>query len=115
MSPIEFGPIDQAWIKQYAELSGDHNPLHQDKDFAQSAGLKSPIAHGMLSLGLATSALSQWGLKPEQTKAIDCKFRDMVFVGEKLVAELDSKSDSAWEMSLKKSSGELVLSVSARL
>ena len=44
--------VNRALLKQYADASGDHNPIHQDEDFAKSVGLPDVIAHGMLTMAL---------------------------------------------------------------
>jgi 3-hydroxybutyryl-CoA dehydratase len=36
-------------IRQFAEVSGDTNPVHLDEEFAASTRFKKRIAHGMLS------------------------------------------------------------------
>lgn len=53
-------------IKQYAFLSGDFNPIHLDSEEAKRVGFKAPIAHGMLTMGLAldiTSRFTQQGMR----------------------------------------------------
>ena len=50
--------IDRALLKQYADASGDQNPIHQDEAFAKSVGLPNVIAHGMLTMALAGKYLS---------------------------------------------------------
>lgn len=59
LSPITF-EITRAMLIDYANASGDQNPIHQDEGFAKSVGLPDVIAHGMLTMGLAASALEQW-------------------------------------------------------
>ena len=44
--------VNRALLKQYADASGDQNPIHQDEDFAKSVGLPDVIAHGMLTMAL---------------------------------------------------------------
>ena len=44
--------LDRALLKQYADASGDQNPIHQDEAFAKSVGLPDVIAHGMLTMAL---------------------------------------------------------------
>ena len=51
-------PINRALLKQYADASGDQNPIHQDEAFAKSVGLPDVIAHGMLTMALAGKFLS---------------------------------------------------------
>ncbi len=41
--------VTQDMIESFAEVSGDHNPLHLDDDYAQGTIFKGRIAHGMLS------------------------------------------------------------------
>jgi 3-hydroxybutyryl-CoA dehydratase len=38
--------------RTFAELSGDVNPLHVDRDYAASAGFPSPVLFGMLTSSL---------------------------------------------------------------
>jgi len=42
--------ITEDLIKEYANVSGDLNPLHIDKEFAKTTQFGSVIAHGMLTL-----------------------------------------------------------------
>ncbi|WP_133885510.1 MaoC/PaaZ C-terminal domain-containing protein [Streptomyces sp. BK208] len=44
----------------YAAASGDHNPIHWSETRAAAVGLPGVIAHGMLSMGLAATAVTQW-------------------------------------------------------
>jgi len=59
-----FGPVivrvGRDTLVDYANASGDQNPIHQDEDFAKSVGLPDVIAHGMWTLGAAGSVVSQW-------------------------------------------------------
>ena len=45
-------------IKLFADLSGDHNPLHLDADFASRSMFKQRVAHGMLAASLISAALA---------------------------------------------------------
>ena len=47
------GPADLAG---FAEVSGDHNPLHMDEAYAENTPFRGRVAHGML-LGAWISAL----------------------------------------------------------
>jgi len=50
--------VNRALLKQYADASGDQNPIHQDEAFAKSVGLPDVIAHGMLTMGLVAKYVS---------------------------------------------------------
>jgi acyl dehydratase len=51
--------INRALLKQYADASGDQNPIHQDEAFAKSVGLPDVIAHGMLTMALVGKYVSE--------------------------------------------------------
>lgn len=40
--------VTEDMIEQFADVSGDHNPLHLDEDYAKTTMFKGRIAHGML-------------------------------------------------------------------
>lgn len=50
--------IDRAALVRYAGASGDFNPIHYNERFATEVGLPGVIAHGMLTMGLVGSALT---------------------------------------------------------
>jgi acyl dehydratase len=66
MSKIEIGTelapktfnINRELLVEYANASGDQNPIHQDEAFAKSVGLPDVIAHGMFTMALAGKYLS---------------------------------------------------------
>lgn len=43
--------ITDADIKSFAGLSGDHNPVHVNKEYAEASRFKKRIAHGLMSAG----------------------------------------------------------------
>lgn len=49
--------VTQADIVAFADISGDHNPVHLDADFAASTAFKGMIAHGMLSASFISAIL----------------------------------------------------------
>src|SRR5690554_6452695 len=52
--------MDRARLVRYAGASGDFNPIHWNERLALEVGLPGVIAHGMLTMGLAAAALSDW-------------------------------------------------------
>src|SRR6266446_10069427 len=69
-------------IAQYAEASGDHNPIHLDGDFARSLGLPGVIAHGLLQMGILASVASEAAGGAGRLRRIYCRFAGMVEPGD---------------------------------
>lgn len=46
-------------VRQFAEVSGDHNPVHLDDEFAKASIFGQRIAHGMLSAAFLSAFLAQ--------------------------------------------------------
>ena len=72
--------IDRALLKQYADASGDQNPIHQDEAFAKSVGLPDVIAHGMLTMAFAGEYISDWAGGPQNVKEFSARFTKPVIV-----------------------------------
>jgi len=50
--------IEQADIHAFADVTGDHNPVHVDEAFAQTTRFGRTIAHGMLTASLISAVLA---------------------------------------------------------
>lgn len=59
LAPRAFA-VTRADLVRYAGASGDRNPIHWSDRVATAVGLPGVIAHGMLTLGLAAQAVSEW-------------------------------------------------------
>lgn len=57
--PLGSRVITDADIEAFAQVSGDHDPLHLDDEFARASALGGRVAHGVLGLAAATGALNQ--------------------------------------------------------
>lgn len=57
--PVYQTEITQELINEYAEVSGDYNPIHIDISFAAKTPFKGTIAHGMLTLGMISQYMTQ--------------------------------------------------------
>lgn len=80
--PYVKGPIKREQLVEYAEASGDGNPIHTNEQFAVMAGLKGVIAHGLLDMAYMIQALVNWLGKDGELKYIDVQFRGMVRPGD---------------------------------
>jgi 3-hydroxybutyryl-CoA dehydratase len=50
--------IEQSDINAFADVTGDHNPVHVDEEFAKTTRFGKRIAHGMLSASLISAVLA---------------------------------------------------------
>ncbi|MDO8690036.1 MAG: MaoC family dehydratase [Dehalococcoidia bacterium] len=58
LSPVS-KKITQEKVNQYAEASGDFNPLHIDPEFAKTTFYGGTIAHGLLSLAFISEVMTK--------------------------------------------------------
>lgn len=72
--------INRALLKQYADASGDQNPIHQDEAFAKSVGLPDVIAHGMLTMALVGKYVSDLAGGSENVLELGGRFTKPVVV-----------------------------------
>ena len=74
-------------IRQFAEVSGDFNPIHLDEEFAKRTRFGKRIAHGMLSGAFISAVL---GNEFHDRKTIylsqTLKFTAPVFIGDMVTA-----------------------------
>ena len=49
--------VTETEIEQFAEVSGDNNPVHLDAEYAAGTMFKERIAHGMLSAGFISAVI----------------------------------------------------------
>ena len=81
--------ITDADVRAFAEVSGDHNPLHLDDEFAATTRFGKRIAHGMLGASLISAVLAndlpgQGSIYLAQT----LRFVAPVFPGDELTARV---------------------------
>jgi acyl dehydratase len=98
--------LDRALLKQYADASGDQNPIHQNEEFAVSVGLPNVIAHGMLTMALAGKYVSDFAGGSAKVLEYGARFTKPVIVpaGEKVdltvTATVTDVSDGKISLSL---------------
>jgi acyl dehydratase len=71
---------------RYAGASGDFNPIHIDRDFAQAVGLPSNILHGLYGMAqVARAAQQAAGGDPRKVRRLSVQFRGMGFPEQEVV------------------------------
>lgn len=73
--------IDQQRVQDYARAAKDDNAIHVDPEAARLVGLEAPVAHGMLTVGIALGHVMAWlGDAPERFLRYETRFIKPVFV-----------------------------------
>ena len=77
--------IIQKNVNNYAKASGDLNPIHLDKLFAEKSIFKNTIAHGMMIGGILSEMLfAEYGDLWLSKSSIDIKFKAPVYMNEEI-------------------------------
>lgn len=70
-------------VQQFADITGDHNPIHVNDEFAAQSSFGRRIAHGMFNAGLISAVLGMKLPGPGATfVGQTLKFRNPVFLGD---------------------------------
>jgi acyl dehydratase len=78
--------LSRTQIVQYAGASGDYNPIHTDEIFATKvAGYPTAFAHGMLTMGLTGTMLTNYVGDGRLTR-FGVRFVNQVWPGDTLTA-----------------------------
>jgi acyl dehydratase len=81
--------LTRTQIVQYAGASGDYNPLHSDERFAtEVAGYRSVFAHGMLTMGMTGTVLTDYVGDGRLTE-YGVRFVNQVWPGDTLTATVE--------------------------
>jgi acyl dehydratase len=108
-------------LVRYAGASGDFNPIHYRDDIAAAVGLPGVLAHGMLTMGIASSVLLA-ALEPG-VRILDygVRFTKPVVVDPvdgadvHVIATVGAVDDEAARVDLKVTFGEATVLVKAQL
>ena len=103
-------------VQNYADLSGDYNPLHFDKNFTAKTKFKNLVAQGGLTTGLL-HALVAMDMPGPGTVFLsqNWKFTAPVFIGDTITAEAEvlsvheSKPVTHLAINITRQNGETVL------
>lgn len=107
--------VTDKMVRQFAEMSGDFNPIHMDEEYAKNTRFKRRIAHGMICGALISRTLAMelgpGGIYLSQT----LKFLSPVFVDDTVTIELtvmtmrEEKGIGSVETIVKNQNGDVVV------
>ncbi|MFI0400229.1 MAG: MaoC family dehydratase [Thiolinea sp.] len=80
-------------VQQFADLTGDHNPVHLDAEFAAGTQFKAQIVHGMLVGSLFTGVLGEELPGPGSIYMTqNLSFKAPVYLGQEVTASVEVTS-----------------------
>jgi 3-hydroxybutyryl-CoA dehydratase len=84
--------VDDETVRAFAEVSGDHNPLHLDETFARRTPYRGRIAHGALIASYLSALLGNELPGPGSIfVSMDLGFRHPVRIGDTVVSRAEVK------------------------
>jgi acyl dehydratase len=90
-APVKTHVLTRTDFVRYAGASGDYNPIHHDETFATAAGQPSVFGHGMFSMGLLGTALTDY-VGPGRLTRYQVRFSRHTWPGEKLRTKIVVKA-----------------------
>lgn len=78
--------VTKDMIRRFADLTGDHTPVHVDEAFAKESHFGGIVAHGLFGLALADGLKTQADLQfpPGASLGWEWDFAKPIFVGDEL-------------------------------
>jgi acyl dehydratase len=78
--------VTKEMIRSYADLTGDHTPVHVDEEFAKASHFGGIVAHGLFGLSLADGLKTQGTLQfpPGASLGWNWDFLQPIRVGDRL-------------------------------
>ena len=113
LPPVE-RRMTQEQLVQYADATGDHNPLHLDEEFARGTPYGRTIAHGMLVLALVSELMTRsFGGAWLRGGRLKTRFRAPVFPGDTVRAtgtlKTSDDNSATYEVAVTNQNGENVI------
>ncbi|WP_303286860.1 MaoC family dehydratase [Marinobacter sp. SS8-8] len=83
--------LSQADFDRFARISGDHNPIHVDPDYAASTRFGATVSHGMLLFSTVCGLINEF-FPDARLDVQDLKFPAPAYADEPLMVVLETKS-----------------------
>jgi len=107
--------VTDKMVHQFADMSGDHNPIHLDDSYAKTTRFGRRIAHGMIVGALISRALTEKIGQGGVYLGQQLKFVNPVFIDDVVTIELTitglrkEKGIATVDTTAKKQTGETVV------
>lgn len=90
--------LSQQDFNQFADMSGDHNPIHVDPDYSASTRFGATVSHGMLLFTVLRGTLHR-RFPDYQLTEQRLMFPSPAYAGEPLTLHLERQDDDAMILS----------------
>lgn len=102
--------VNMTAILDYAQITGDFNPIHVDPEFAAKTPLGGVIAHGTLSMNLLWQVVAvNFGLAACRGANIDIRFARPVRAGDRVTAGGVARADGGFDVWVRNQDGTSVI------
>jgi acyl dehydratase len=103
--------VTRAGLVRYAGASGDFNPIHWSERAAREVGLPDVVAHGMLTMALASRLVTDWAGDPGAVVEFAVRFTRPVVVPDDAEGQLVEFSGKVVQ---RRDDGTVVVAITAR-
>ena len=86
ITPLTKQPTTRQLV-MWAGASGDYNPIHYDKDFAQGRGLPGVIVQGQLVFSFLGQLVTDWIGERGVLRKLSCSYKGMNYPGEAIICK----------------------------
>src|SRR5580692_1849881 len=87
VAPVLSHTLTRTDLVRYAGASGDYNPMHHDEIAATAAGQPSVFGHGMFSMGLLGTAITDY-VGAGNVRHYQVRFSRQTWPGEELTTKI---------------------------
>lgn len=100
-------------VKAFAELSGDLNPIHVNKEFGKASKFTKNISHGILGIGFISAGLTELFGEGNLLISINSKFVNPIIVDTEIeitltVKKIDTRFNKATVIFFGKSENKIL-------
>lgn len=81
--------VTEEAVRLYADLTGDHNPVHVDEEYARGTRFGARVAHGLLTCGLVQKSLTELVAPGGVSLSYEFRLRRPVFLGDTVTASAE--------------------------
>lgn len=105
--------ISYEMVKSFAEISGDLNPIHIDKEFGKNSKFGNNISHGVLGIGFISAGLTELFGEGNLLISINSKFINPIIVDTEIeitltIKKIDTRFNKATVIFFGKSNSKIL-------